>query len=199
MPIFRRGPKDGTHDDQRSAGLLPVSGGDVDEMALRDWLSQAPEDACHGVVAGLVSIVRPFGVLAPAVVTNVRFQELADDVQNGLRTGPSETLTEALVELEATPALSEDEEPDGVAFFTLGAVVELIYATRFVLGTREAGVHALARASDVIGFADDELGTNVREELLRWVAGVATGSARPDQVSEVVHSVEEQGRRLAGA
>lgn len=149
----------------------------VDEMRLRSWLASAEPGVRFAVVAELVSIIRPFGRLSADVISPDRFDELASLIGVALARGPRADVDSALAELEATPALTNNEEPDGVGFYALGAVVELIYAARLVSGDGEAAIHALARASDVIGFADDELGTTVRLSLLAWLAEVAYDAA----------------------
>jgi hypothetical protein len=151
----------------------------VDEMRLRAWLAGAEADLRFAVVAELVSIVQPFGRLSADVIDPCRFDGLASLIGGALGSRSAADVDSALAELRATPALADDEEPDGVGFYALGAVVELIYAARLVSGDGEAAVHALARASDVIGFADDELGTEVRVALLAWLAEVAYDGADP--------------------
>jgi hypothetical protein len=151
----------------------------VDEMRLRAWLAGTEPDVRFAVVAELVSIIRPFGRLSADIISPDRFDELASLIGGALARRSGAEVDSALAELEATPALAGDEEPDGVGFYALGAVVELIYAARLVSGDGEAAVHALARASDVIGFADDELGTDVRVLLLAWLAEVASNGAGP--------------------
>lgn len=140
-----------------------------DELALRSCLAACPPPIRRAIVQRLLSVIRPFGSLDSAVIEPARFEQLADTVDAALDGGPEEGLPGIVAELGALPAVEADEEPEGVGFYALGAVIELLYAATVVAGAPKAAAWALARASDVLGYADDELGSSGRHELLQWM------------------------------
>jgi len=140
-----------------------------DELALRSRLAACPLPTRRVIVQRLLSVIRPFGSLDAAVIEPARFGQLADAVDAAFGGSPETDLPGIVAELGALPAVEAEEEPEGVGFFALGAVVQLLYAAKAVAGEPEAATWALARASDVLGFADDELGSSGRHELLQWI------------------------------
>jgi hypothetical protein len=118
-------------------------------------------------------VVEPFGDLA--FLTPEPLSALADKIRGGHRTETEEASTA----LRAIPALQEDEEPDGPAFFALGAVVAWIYAADTVLNPDDdkAIRQTYSRVNDVLFFVEDELGIRGFCDRL---SGAVTEAARGD-------------------
>lgn len=169
-----------------------------DELALRSRLAACPPRTRRAIVQRLLSVIRPFGRLDPGVIEPARFEQLADAVDAALDGSRGTDLAGIVEELGALPAVEADEEPEGVSFYTLGAVVELLYAAEVVGGEPKTATWALARASDVLGFADDELGTSGRHELLQWMDhSISAGS--PADSSALATKAAEMAAELAEA
>jgi hypothetical protein len=144
----------------------------------------------------LAEVVLPLGDLAP--LTPAPLSALADRIRGGRRSD----VEEARLTLSAIPALQEDEEPDGPAFFALGAVVAWIYAADTVLDPDEdKGIRQTwARVDDVLDFAEEQLGIG---GLCDQLHGAVTDAARGDDraLSALRGSVDglvEALRRSAG-
>jgi hypothetical protein len=133
-------------------------------------------------------VLRPFGSLDPDVVDPDTFAAHANTLMTRLRE-PADAagVSEILRDLEALPALRSKGRADGHRLLRPRGGRRMIYAAQLILGEPRAIQWALSRASDVLGFADDELGTQMRERMLAWVSDIArTGE---------VH--EEEGEKLA--
>ncbi|MDP9074322.1 MAG: hypothetical protein M3N98_09145 [Actinomycetota bacterium] len=162
----------------------------------RLWLDEAPMRTKRILVGQLVTVLRPFGALAQDIIEPARFDGLATVVLASLMNDDEEGIESALAELEATPSLSSDEEPEGLGFFALGGVVELVYAARLATGDERSASHALARADDVLGAADDDLGTDARAELLRWIARCVSAGTAVEGSGVVAARAAAQAERL---
>jgi len=121
----------------------------------------------------LAEVVLSLGDLAP--LTPVPLSALADSIRGGGRSD----VEEASKTLRAIPALQQDEEPDGPAFFALGAVVAWIYAADTVLNPNDDKTirQTYARVDDVLYFVEDQLGIG---GLCDRLYGAITDAARGD-------------------
>jgi hypothetical protein len=125
------------------------------------------------VAVRLAEVVEPLGDLA--VLTPEPLSALADKIKGGRRP----EVEEARRTLNAIPALQEDEEPNGPAFFALGAVVAWIYAGDTVLSPYDdKGIRqTFSRVNDVLYYAEDESGIG---GLCDRLYGAVTEAARGD-------------------
>lgn len=125
------------------------------------------------VAVRLAEVVEPLGDLA--LLTPEPLSALADKIRGGHRS----EVEEASTTLRAIPALQEEEEPDGPAFFALGAVVAWIYAADVVLNPYDdkAIRQTYSRVKDVLFFVEDELGIGGHCDRLH---GAVTEAARGD-------------------
>ena len=125
------------------------------------------------VAVRLAEVVEPPGDLA--VLTPEPLSALADRIRGGRLAEVEETRRT----LCAIPALQEDEEPEGPAFFALGAVVAWIYAADTVLRPDDDKPirQTFARVDDVLHFAEAQLGIR---GLCDRLHGALTEAARGD-------------------
>ena len=121
----------------------------------------------------LAEVVEPLGDLA--LLTPEPLSALADRIRGGRRTD----VEEASTTLRAIPALQQDEEPNGPAFFALGAVVAWIYAADTVLNPDDdkAIRQTYSRVNDVLYFVEDQLAIG---GLCDRLYGAVTEAARGD-------------------
>ena len=143
------------------------------------------------VATRLAEVVERFSDLA--VLTPEPLSDLAGLIRSGRRA----EVERASNTLRAIPALQEDEEPDGPAFFVLGAVVAWIYAADTVLEPEDdKGIRqAYSRAKDVLYFVEDELGiAGLCDRLYGAATDAALGDDRAlealrDTVADLVDSL----------
>ena len=106
------------------------------------------------VAVRLAEVVERFSDLA------VLTPEPLSDLSDCIRRGRQAEVEQASQTLRSIPALQEDEEPDGPAFFALGSVVAWIYAADAILQPEDdKGIRqAFSRVKDLLYFVEDELG-----------------------------------------
>ena len=143
-----------------------------------------------------VEVTRPLGWVDDTVVDPHQFDVFADLVLDGLRWDPPGTLREVYEEFDALVERHE-EEPDDPGFFAFGAVVELLYASEFLFGEERAAASTFMRASDLLGFLDDSLGTALHDRLIDWVVKALGGERGP--ADGLRDDVELAARALPGS
>ena len=129
-------------------------------------------------MTAFVEVTRPLGRVDGSVVDAEQFDAFADLVLDGLRSQPSARLREVYEDLNAVVDRCE-EEPDGPGFFAFGAVVEVLYAAEFLFGEERAAAHSFMRASDLLWFVDEELGTGLHDRLVEWAGEAIAGRGGP--------------------
>ena len=169
----------------------------VDELGLRSWLDGSDAATQASVVASLVLAIRPFGRLSSDVVDPAVLDRHLDEVLGTLAHPLQPATTSALAELEGLPAINADEEPDGLAFFALGAAIAVLYAARFVRGDRSYATQILSRVAAMVGFADDDLGTKVYPDLVESLGQHAASASSTPIDAEIVTRIDQQASRLS--
>lgn len=146
--------------------------GPTDDPVVTKLLRVAPARRVT-VAVRLAEVVEPLGDLAD--LTPEPLSDLADRIRGGHRAEVEATSRT----LRSIPALQEDEEPDGPAFFALGAVVAWIYAADTVLspGDDKAIRQTYACVDDRLYFVEDQLGIG---GLCDQLNGAVTEAARGD-------------------
>ena len=142
----------------------------------------------------LAEVVEPLGDIA--VLTPEPLTALADRIRSGRRV----EVEEASRTLNAIPALQEEEEPDGPAFFAFSAVVAWIYAADTVLRPEEdEGIsQTYARVDDCLYFVEDQLRIGgLSDRLYGAVTVAARGddsalTALRDSVGDLVDALRQQ-------
>jgi hypothetical protein len=151
---------------------------DVDSLDVRSRFAASDASKQRAILRVLLDLVRPFGYLDSDVIEPSEFDRIANAVDAGFDT-TNPGVGDLASQIATMPVLRAEDEPDGRGFYALGAIVEVLYIARSVAGEREAAAWALARADDLLGSADDDLGTDGREQLLRWVDGALRDPVPP--------------------
>ncbi|NTW39962.1 MAG: hypothetical protein HGA44_08725 [Cellulomonadaceae bacterium] len=163
-------------------------------LRTRTALSSLPADAQRRLAVNLAELVLPFASLSQRGQPDDGLIAVADIIRDSSADLP--TIDDARHRLWSIPELRETEEPDGHAWYSLGATVAWIYAADAMSTAPSDGVvSAFGRVTDVLGAVDDELkDTDLLNQLLALLALVeSSGSVK---LSSLTPSVELAVGRL---
>ena len=160
------------------------------EAAIRS-LSSGQQAA---LAVDLASLVQPFAGISQEGQPKAGLSVVVDAIQT---TSTDFEIERARLILWSTPALQDDEEPDGPAWFSFGATIAWIYAADSLTSAPSDGaVNVFKRAVDLLDAADETLGdTSLTDRFLDAVE-VATDIGQVALPPELRQSIRAAAARL---